>query len=139
MTDLARVDFRGKKVRWLREDEINYFKAKKKETTLPSPEEPLYWVSFLKGNNEIGGYFIYKMKLTSKEKLLNKEREALKTLPRKIEEMEAERDRITALMQEPDYYRNAQNDPAADQQKLEKLENEILQSYERWEELEELA
>ena len=74
-----------------------------------------------------------------KRKLLNKEREALKTLPRKIEEMEAERDRITALMQEADYYRNAQNDPAGDQQKLEKLENEILQSYERWEELEELA
>ena len=74
-----------------------------------------------------------------KRKLLNKEREALKTLPRKIEEMEAERDRITALMQEADYYRNAQNDPAGDQQKLEKLENEILQSYQRWEELEELA
>ena len=74
-----------------------------------------------------------------KRKLLNKEREALKTLPRKIEEMEAERDRITALMQEADYYRNAQNDPAGDQQKLEKLENEILQSYEHWEELEEFS
>ena len=73
-----------------------------------------------------------------KRKLLNKEREALATLPGKIEEMEAERDRITALMQEADYYRNAQNDPAGDQQKLEKLENEILHSYERWEELDNL-
>ncbi len=74
-----------------------------------------------------------------KRKLLNKEREALATLPGKIEEMEAERDRITALMQETDYYRNSQNDPAGDQKKLERLENEILQSYERWEELDNLV
>ena len=74
-----------------------------------------------------------------KRKLLNKEREALATLPGKIEEMEAERDRITALMQETDYYRNSQNDPVGDQQKLERLENEILQSYERWEELDNLV
>ncbi|MEC8866284.1 MAG: hypothetical protein VXX20_07315, partial [Verrucomicrobiota bacterium] len=60
-------------------------------------------------------------------------------LPGKIEEMEAERDRITALMQETDYYRNSQNDPVGDQQKLERLENEILQSYERWEELDNLV
>ena len=73
-----------------------------------------------------------------KRKLLNKEREALATLPGKIEEMEAERDRITALMQETDYYRNSHNDPVGDQKKLEKLENEILQSYERWEELDNL-
>ena len=74
-----------------------------------------------------------------KRKLLNKEREALATLPGKIEEMEAERDRITALMQETDYYRNSQNDPVGDQQKLQRLENEILQSYERWEELDNLV
>ena len=74
-----------------------------------------------------------------KRKLLNKEREALKTLPKKIEEMEADRDRLTALMQESDYYRNAQNDPAGDQKKLEQLEHEILQAYETWEELEELS
>ena len=74
-----------------------------------------------------------------KRKLLNKEREALATLPGKIEEMEAERDRITALMQETDYYRNSQNDPVGDQKKLERLENEILHSYERWEELDNLV
>ena len=74
-----------------------------------------------------------------KRKLLNKEREALATLPGKIEEMEAERDRITALMQETDYYRNSQNDPVGDQKKLERLEDEILQSYERWEELDNLV
>jgi ATP-binding cassette subfamily F protein uup len=74
-----------------------------------------------------------------KRKLLNKEREALKELPKQIERMEGERDRITASMQEPDYYRNAQNDPLEDQQKLEELENKILEAYETWEELTELS
>ena len=74
-----------------------------------------------------------------KRKLLNKEREALKELPKQIERMEAERDRITASMQEPDYYRNAENDPLGDQQKLEDLENGILESYEAWEELESVS
>ena len=49
--------------------------------------------------------------------------------------MEAERDRIVASMQKADYYRNAQNDPLGDQQKLELLGNEILTAYETWEEL----
>ena len=74
-----------------------------------------------------------------KRKLLNKEREALKELPRKIERMEAERDRITSAMQSPDYYRNADNDPLGDQAKLEELETSIAQDFERWEELEALS
>ena len=73
-----------------------------------------------------------------KRKLLNKEREALVNLPIQIEEMEAERDRITSSMQEPDYYRNSDNDPLADQEKLERLEKEIFHCYELWEDLEEL-
>ena len=72
-------------------------------------------------------------------KLLNKEKAALLELPGQIEKMEAERDRITALMQEADYYRNAKNDSVGDQSKLEKLENKILEDYETWEELEQLA
>ena len=75
----------------------------------------------------------------SKRKLLNKEREALKSLPFDIEEMEAARDRITLAMQEPHYYRDPNNDPHEDQKKLEKLENDILTAYERWDELEALA
>ena len=74
-----------------------------------------------------------------KRKLLNKEREALKELPKQIEQMEADRDRITASMQEPDYYRNAENDPLGDQQKLEELENKILEAYETWDELESVS
>ena len=74
-----------------------------------------------------------------KRKLLNKEREALRELPGRIEEMEAERDRITSAMQSPDYYRNADNDPLGDQAKLEELETAIAQAYETWEELEALG
>ena len=74
-----------------------------------------------------------------KRKLLNKERQALKELPKKIEQMEAERDRLTSSMQSPDYYRNAENDPLGDQTKLEELETAISEAYESWEELEALA
>ena len=79
------------------------------------------------------------MEASKKRKLLNKEREALKELPKQIEQMEKDRDLITSSMQEPDYYRNTDNDPLADQEKLERLENEILKAYETWEELEELS
>ena len=63
-----------------------------------------------------------------KRKLLNKEREALKELPKQIEKMEADRDQITVSMQEPDYYRKPENDPIGDQQRLEELENKILEA-----------
>jgi len=72
-------------------------------------------------------------------KLLNKEKEALIELPKKIEKMEAERDQITAIMQSPDYYRNPKSDPSGDQESLEKLEKKIGISYSQWEELEAIA
>ena len=72
-------------------------------------------------------------------KLLNKEKEALIELPKKIEKMEAERDQITANMQSPDYYRNPKSDPSGDQESLEKLEKKIGISYSQWEELEAIA
>ena len=74
-----------------------------------------------------------------KRKLLNKEREALKNLPGMIEQMEAERNRITQAMQDPSYYRNPENDPMKHQAELERLESEISKSYEKWEELEALS
>jgi len=74
-----------------------------------------------------------------KRKLLNKEREALKTLPAQIERMEAERDRITAAMQDPNYYRDPKSDPQKDQRELEKLEIDILTAYEQWDKLEALS
>ena len=74
-----------------------------------------------------------------RRKLLNKEKEALIELPKKIEKMEAERDQITAIMQSPDYYRNPKSDPSGDQESLEKLEKKIGISYSQWEELEAIA
>ena len=74
-----------------------------------------------------------------RRKLLNKEKEALIELPKKIEKMEAERDQITAIMQSPDYYRNPKSDPTGDQESLEKLEKKIGISYSQWEELEAIA
>jgi len=94
------------------------------------PKERTKPVSEAKEKPETGAY--------KKRKLLNKEREALKELPKQIEKMELKRDRITASMQQSDYYRNANNDPLADQQKLEGLEKEIFRCYELWEELDEL-
>ena len=73
------------------------------------------------------------------KKLSNKDKEALAELPKQIERMEAERDQITAAMQNPDYYRNPQSDPVGDQANLEKLEVQIASSYSRWEELETFA
>ena len=73
------------------------------------------------------------------KKLSNKDKEALIELPKQIEKMEAERDQITAAMQNPDYYRNPKSDPSGDQANLEKLEVQIASSYSRWEELEAIA
>ena len=73
------------------------------------------------------------------KKLSNKDKEALIELPKQIEKMEAERDQITAAMQNPGYYRNPKSDPSGDQANLEKLEVRIASSYSRWEELEAIA
>ena len=73
------------------------------------------------------------------KKLSNKDKEALIELPKQIEKMEAERDQITAAMQNPGYYRNPKSDPSGDQANLEKLEVQIASSYFRWEELEAIA
>ena len=73
------------------------------------------------------------------KKLSNKDKEALIEIPKQIEKMEAERDQITAAMQNPDYYRNPKSDPSGDQANLEKLEVQIASSYSRWEELEAMA
>lgn len=65
----------------------------------------------------------------------NKEREALKTLPAKIESLETEHAALSERMSSADYYQDKNNDPAADAAKLEKLEEATLQAYEEWERL----
>ncbi len=68
----------------------------------------------------------------------NKEREALKALPGKIEQLEAEHAKLSALMATPEYYQDPASDLSGDAKRLEKLETDILQAYEKLEELESL-
>ncbi|MGB0414463.1 MAG: ABC transporter ATP-binding protein, partial [Coraliomargarita sp.] len=72
-------------------------------------------------------------------KLSNKEREALKTLPGKIEQLETAHAELSAKMATAEYYQDSANDPAKDAQTLEQLEAETLEAYEHWEAIEALA
>ena len=76
---------------------------------------------------------------TRSRKLLNKEREALKTLPALIETLETERDQLTATLNSPDYCRDPDKDHAPAVDRLADLETRIHQAYEQWETLDELA
>lgn len=76
---------------------------------------------------------------TPKRKLSNKEREALKNLPKKIEQLEADHAALSAKMATAEYYQDPANDPAKDAARLETLETETLEAYEQWEAIEALA
>jgi ATP-binding cassette subfamily F protein uup len=75
---------------------------------------------------------------SKKRSLTNKEREALKTLPVKIGDMEDEFAILSTRMASADYYQDSDSDLTGDAQKLEILENEILLAYERLEALKSL-
>ena len=71
--------------------------------------------------------------------LLNKEREALRTLPVLIEKLEMEQQALGEAMNDPAYYEDTKNDPARDAKLLEDLQRRIMEAYEQWEKLDELA
>ena len=73
---------------------------------------------------------------TLKRSLNNKEREALKTLPSKIKNLEIDLEKLSNLMASADYYQNPESDLSGDAKKVEALEVEILKSYEQLERLE---
>ncbi len=73
---------------------------------------------------------------TTKRSLNNKEREALKTLPSKIENLEIDLEKLSNLMASAEYYQNPESDLPGDAKKVEALEVEILRSYEQLERLE---
>lgn len=75
---------------------------------------------------------------SKKRSLTNKEREALKTLPVKIGDMEDEFAILSTRMASANYYQDSASDLTGDAQKLEILENEILLAYERLEALKSL-
>ena len=71
-----------------------------------------------------------------KRSLNNKEREVLKTLPSKIENLEIDLEKLSSLMASADYYQDPQSDLTGDAKKVEALEVEILSYYEQLEGLE---
>jgi ABC transport system ATP-binding/permease protein len=72
-------------------------------------------------------------------KLLNKEREALRTLPELIEKLESEHEALGEVMNDPAYYNDKKNDPARDAERLEDLQKSIGAAYRQWEELDAVA
>jgi ATP-binding cassette subfamily F protein uup len=73
-----------------------------------------------------------------KRKLSNKEREALKKLPRQIEKLEAEQEALHATMADPAFYQKSAEEIQTATQRAEAIPHELEKSYERWEELESL-
>ena len=73
----------------------------------------------------------------TKIKLSYKENKELETLPERLMQLEAERDELISSMSEPNYYSTHSPHEIKEQnEKIQFLENEINQSYVRWEELE---
>jgi ATP-binding cassette subfamily F protein uup len=68
-------------------------------------------------------------------KLTNKEREALKTLPVQIKQLEAEHAALSEKMASAEYYQNKSSDMAGDAKRLEQLEADTMAAYEQFEAL----
>ncbi len=71
-------------------------------------------------------------------KLTFKEQKELETLPQKIEELDAEQQRIIATMADPAFYRESGSKVAETRARLGVVEKELAAVYKRWEELEAL-
>jgi ATP-binding cassette subfamily F protein uup len=70
------------------------------------------------------------------KKLTFKEQKELELLPHRIEELEAEQQRIHASMADPAFYRESGDKVSAAKARLEALEKELTEAYKQWEELE---
>ncbi len=77
-------------------------------------------------------------KKVSTRKLTNKEREELKNLPKRIEELEAELEELQTAMTDPAFYQKPPEEIQAATARAEAIPQELEQSFERWEELESL-
>ncbi|HEY5653127.1 MAG TPA: ATP-binding cassette domain-containing protein [Pontiella sp.] len=71
-------------------------------------------------------------------RLSNKEREELKSLPKQIEELEAELDELQQSMTDPCFYQRPKDEITAATKRAEAIPLELEKSFERWEELESL-
>lgn len=72
------------------------------------------------------------------KKLSYKDQRELEELPRKIEKLEAEQSELQQIMAHADFYKKSQEDIADAMKKLQTLESNLQQAYQRWEELENL-
>jgi ATP-binding cassette subfamily F protein uup len=72
-------------------------------------------------------------------KLSFKEKRELEGLPARIEELETSRRSLHDAMADPAFYKNASDEIVATKARLDALEHELAQAYERWEALEALA
>ncbi len=77
-----------------------------------------------------------KEKKASNRKLSHKEEQELASLPLKIEKLETEQDEIYNLMADPAFFQNPPAEIIKVKEKLEKIEDELLKTFERWELLE---
>jgi len=71
-------------------------------------------------------------------KLTNKEREELKSLPHRIEQLEAELESLQQSMADPAFYQQSKDAIAAATARAEAIPRELENCFERWEELERL-
>ena len=69
-------------------------------------------------------------------KLSYKENRELELLPKEIEALEQQQQALTQSMSGPDYHRQGPEQIKADRQRLEAIEAELLQKFDRWEALE---
>ena len=74
-------------------------------------------------------------KLKKKNKITFKETNELKVLPEKIEELEAEQQRIHGAFSDPEFYKTSKN-IVETKNRLEEVEAELSNAYNRWEYLE---
>ncbi len=71
-------------------------------------------------------------------KLSFKEQKEIETLPKRIEELDAEHQQIIAAMADPAFYRDSGDKVTATKARLDALEKELAEAYKRWDELEAL-
>jgi ATP-binding cassette subfamily F protein uup len=69
-------------------------------------------------------------------KLTFREQKELEELPKRLEELEIELQRLHATMADPAFYRESGNKVASTTTRLENVEQELAAVYKRWEELE---
>ncbi len=78
-----------------------------------------------------------KEKIIVPRKLSFKEERELETLPVKIEKLETEQEELYTLLADVNFYQKGPTEIAKAKAKLEKIEDELLRMYQRWEYLEE--